>query len=342
MTDIDFRKTYRVAKRKNLLSKGSGALQEELRTKHPSAVVKDDKINSFTSIHGYRVTIGNNVGFFPKDLNDNLPITSAHRLRNTFYEAGLIVPPFFMNSFLLQQGDRLRLSEDKEAAARKILTELYTPESISILFIEKWSKLTTFYQYKTAIEQSIRCYFSGLLYAAVITIIPCIEGIVRELGVMKGGKEDEVGSKDLIRVVKKICNEVRERLFSGYTWYPESEITIDYLDQGNEQVQMLKNLSLFFEKQLYEHSSNLPKNTLLNRHNIVHGLSFESINDASYLRLINMLNSLSFASILAGVRASSFFPPSSPESEAFLSEIEADIIRRQVKDGALKLQAKPY
>ncbi|WP_222486360.1 hypothetical protein [Halomonas sp. DP8Y7-1] len=323
---------FRLMKRKKLLDKDAEDLQFEIRKEYARANVEKVFVQSFGRIYGYRVSIEDEICFFPAKNAFSAQSSSARKLRDSFYEAGLIVPPFFNAHYLSQQGEKLSACEDKEFMASKVLAELYTPENVAKFFTERWSILPPFNKYIGAIKQSIGCYYAGLLYAAVMTIIPCIEGVIREIGLVKGGDEGEVGGRNLIKVVETICKDIRDRIFKEYTWFPEHVITIDFLENENEQIQMLKNFKLFFERQLYEHTDRIESDILLNRHSILHGLSFDSINESSYLRLLNMLSSLYFIAILSGFRGPSFFPAHSEQSISFLVDIQRAISNNEMRN----------
>lgn len=78
---------------------------------------------------------------------------------------------------------------------------------------------------------------------------------------------------------------------------------------------MLGNVVVFIEAAHYQHTSLYTRETLLNRHGISHGLSEGYASAANFLRLINLINALSAAAILAEGRGSFFHPPVTDESK---------------------------
>jgi len=300
------------------LVKGLKAVQENLKRIGLEYIsVVDAKISTFDTIHGYKLTTLEGTAFFPVQ-----PLKAVKSgvswMRDSFVEADIVVPPYYKMGFLHENAARI-LKADTHAEKMKIGSEMlyvmYPADGMAELISGVWSKRRTFDEFYSQLVEATKAYCLGLYGVAIIGLLPCIEGVVRQLGVLSGvAVEDSVSIKVLTKVFRKLQKRELELMFDGYDWYPESEITVSYLDGFHERVQMFESISSYLESRLYLHTDSTPEYLKLNRHGIAHGLFKGYATRENYLRLFNLLSALSFAAAMAEGRGSLMHPGTTVES----------------------------
>lgn len=283
--------------------------------------VEEQKIQSFKDIHGYRVTLNGESAFFPRCLKEIDGQNGLARMRLAFLQVDLVLPPYYQMGLLstsAAQIDLLTSAEEKEKFAHDLLTNMYSEDSIASLCLEVFKHkkaISPFYDY---IVESVKAYYLGLYRAAIITLMPCIEGIIRNIGDQVDIPiRDEISKVSFLKVLTMVQKrDIRSGVYAGYDWVPDEAMDIGLFDGFHERVQMIESIKFFIEHSLYEHTSQYKKETRLNRHGIVHGIISDFHSQANYLRLLTMINALSVASIIAGDPGSLFHPDITPEAAA--------------------------
>lgn len=314
----DFAGIYRSCKRSQALVKGLKAVQENLQrigVEYISAV--DAKISTFHDIHGYKLTTLDGTAFFPVQ-----PLSSVRSgvswMRSAFAEADIVVPPYYQMGFLHGNAGRILKADthaEKMNIGSEMLYAMYPADGMAELISGVWSKRRTFDEFQSQLVEAAKAYCLGLYGVAITGLLPCIEGVVRQLGVLSGvAVEDSVSIKVLTKVFRKLQKRELVLMFDGYDWYPESEITVSYLDGFHERVQIFESISSYLESKLYLHTDSAPEYLRLNRHGIAHGLFKGYATKENYLRLFNLLSALSFAAAMVEGRGSLMHPGTTVES----------------------------
>jgi hypothetical protein len=165
--------------------------------------------------------------------------------------------------------------------------------------------------FKVQIAEAVEAWHAGLHHAAVATMIPVLEGIIRK--VAKGGSRD-IGSG-----TKKLIDELDELIAK------EDRSPHRY----GERIVMLTGLRDFFAERLLKKTDDYDGLDQLNRHGILHGI-FEKYGAAvNFLRLITLLDLLCFAMVLAH-GGSCFAPDRTPESQK-LAEYYRTLKQRSIE-----------
>jgi len=173
-----------------------------------------------------------------------------------------------------------------------LLASIYPIETISAVFIEKYSSTPFVKEYLNIIDNSIECHFLGLNYASVSTLIPVVEGVARKLANHRG-----VGHKYIKKTVQNLCLSCKEQVVGNKIGdYQEIESMIDSFEK-------------FVTNKLYTDSKKYPHEDNTNRNGITHGAynDMDFGNPVSFYKVISLINFLSFLSAIdAGL---SWFPP---------------------------------
>lgn len=322
----DFAGIYRSCKRSQALGKGLKAVQENLQRMGLEYVsVVDARICAFHTIDGYKLTTLEGTAFFPSQ-----PLASVNSgvawMRASFAEADIVVPPYYQMGFLHENAGKILKATthaEKMSLGSEMLHYMYPADGMAELICGVWSKRRTFDEFHAQLVEAAKAYCLGLYGVAITGLLPCIEGVVRQLGVLSGVPvEDSVSIRVLTKVFRKLQRRELVMMLDGYDWYPESEITVSYLDGFHERVQMFESISSYLESKLYLHTDSVPEYLTLNRHGIAHGLFKGYATKENFLRLFNLLSALSFAAAMAEGRGSLMHPGSTVESAELTASLK--------------------
>jgi hypothetical protein len=197
-----------------------------------------------------------------------------------------------------------------------VLNEFYDTFSIAIFCTEIYSLNPSIKPFYTNILEATECYFLGKNKASILTLIPTIEGIIRNLGKLIGFTiENEVGISHLIKVLKKIQEfDIKHNIFTEYNWFPKLEMNVDYFDKFHERIQLIGSVIYYLEQSLYVSTKHYNKTSKLNRHGVVHAFIAEYDDPTNFLRLITLINALALANNIV-IGGSPMHPPASPSSQ---------------------------
>src|SRR5437868_2000294 len=79
-----------------------------------------------------------------------------------------------------------KTQEEKMRLGNSMLMEMYPPDGLAELIYGVWSARKTFEQFHSQLVESAKAYCLGLYSVAIVGLLPCVEGIVRRLGVLSG------------------------------------------------------------------------------------------------------------------------------------------------------------
>ncbi len=323
---MDFARVYKTCKGSRALDRGLQAVLKCLERQGATYIsVEEVKIDVFSTIQGYRITTLDGTAFFPKNVLEIRKIASLIWMRKELASADIVLPPYYALGYISKWASQIMSATDhgsKMRAGDAMLIEMYPFEAIAALVVGVWSKRKTFDLFHDQLVESVKAYSLGLYGVAIVGLLPCVEGIMRRLGVLAGiSVENAVSIHSLIQVFKRLQKNQLSSMFDGFDWYPSSEINVGLLDGFHERVQMLESISSYLKSKLYLHTDSAPDYLTLNRNGITHGFFHGYATQANYLRLFNLLSSLSFAATLAEGRGSLMHPGASSESEALTASL---------------------
>lgn len=283
--------------------------------------IQEITLKNFIDIPGYRVTVDCESAFFPKNLESMNRTSGIGRMRSAFLLGDVVFPPYYQMGLLSPAAasiEQASCPEDREALTSELLKRMYDENAIANLCLGVFKKkkaMTAFYGY---IVESVEAHVLGMHRAAILALIPCIEGIIRNIGTdISKAIPDEINKKDFLSVLTEVQKRDIRRTFHSYTWVPNELMSIQVFDGFHKRVQMLESIKFFIDRSLYLDTRLYKNATGLNRHGIVHGFITEFASEANYLRLFTLLSALSVVCILSGDNGSLFFPVATPESEAW-------------------------
>jgi hypothetical protein len=335
---VDFQKLYRKCSRANLLGKSCHELQHFLDKSGSILTINEHAVSSFKSIEGYAVQTDACRAFFPKQTVAELRVKESSRLyyiREQCLKVDFVTPPFMQNQFLGEFAKAIETGSDLEKVAEEFAPRMYGLEGISALSVEIYRKNSDFTKYSSQINESIEAFYLGLNRVAITSLMPCIEGIIRDIGIKIGiSCEEHVNVKQFVNILKKIQQRIITNLvFYDFDWVPSDFKSISLHDGFNEQIQMVESLKYYLNNGLYQHTASYQGSTNLNRNGVVHGFITDFSSPVNFYRLITVLNMLYVCSVLTGNNGSLFYPPTSDESKVLEKRLASMIIFQRVLNG---------
>jgi hypothetical protein len=323
---MDFAAVYRLCRRTQSLKRGLKAVRACLSNSSVSYIaVEEAEISIFATIKGYRFTTLEGTAFFPSDLAE-VPISSGVLwLKAALVRADVVIPPYYQLGFLTKFAHRVVAAETDEESVEignEMLRLMYTSDGLAEIICGIWARRQTYESYTQTLHESAKAFSLGLYNVAIIGLLPCIEGIVRELGLKVGLKvESSVSIRELLKVFDRLKAKELDMMFDGYYWFPP-EINSKFLGRFHERVQMYDGISDYFAKKLYQHTSEVDDLGSLNRHGIAHGLFHGYATKENFLRLFNLLSALSMVAAIVERRGSLMHQGSNEDSIQLTKRLE--------------------
>jgi hypothetical protein len=220
------------------------------------------------------------------------------RLAAIFKSVDWVVPAYISHGKLSMLGGVIEHAPQaqKQAALEQVLRSIYDERHFASFLLGLYDRTRHVSDFKVQIAEAIDAWYMGLHHAAVATMVPVLEGVVRKIA---REAQREVGNG-----TKKVVAELEE-LIAKENRSPS---------RFEERIVMLTGLRNFFAERLLTHTAHYDGLDQLNRHGILHGI-FEQYGSAvNFLRLITLLELICFAMVLAH-GGSSFAPNHTLESE---------------------------
>lgn len=320
---VDFKKLYRFYRRDKSKHTSETVLQLLERNGFRNANVAEGMIPGFKRIHGFNISIDSCYAFFPQhDFLDTGNVSALVYGREVLAEIEFVYPPFCSYGFVQRFVSSMVSAPKNEDLILAYAKEMFSLDSLSVLFTEKYKLNNDIAPYYQQLLESLYAHCMGWHRVAVTSLIPCIEGVVRSIGVSLDSKfEKVVSAKDLDEILKLVCKYVIDRNLPKGTWVPDDLRSLSYHDSFDEQIQMVQSLRYFIKQKLYSHTDNYSGDARLNRNSVVHGFVDSYNSPVNFYRLIVVLNSLYVCSALVGRGGSLFFPSPTNSSRQLLDKL---------------------
>ena len=230
-------------------------------------------------------------------ITDLVSANGIDRLASIFKEVDWVVPAYISLGTLSLFGGMIEQAppEKKQAVLETTLRAIYDERHFASFLLGLYDRTCHVRDFKVQIAEAIEAWHVGLHHAAVATMVPVLEGVIRKIA---RESQREVGSG-----TKKVIAELNE-LIAREDRSP---------GRFEERIVMLTGLRDFFSERLLIHTDDYDGLDQLNRHGILHGIFEQYGNAVNFLRLITLLELICFAMVLAH-GGSSFAPDGTPES----------------------------
>jgi len=175
------------------------------------------------------------------------------------------------------------------------LEKTYNEEYLSSMLLGLYCKTVYVKDFRAQIAEAIEASFSGLPHAAIATLIPVLEGVIRKIA--------QAGSRDVGSSTRRLIDEF-DHMIAEENRSP---------NRNDERLVMLQSLKEFFENKLLKNTGAYSGLDEFNRHGILHGV-FESYGSiVNFFRAITILDILCFI-LMPLSRTSGFAPEATTDS----------------------------
>lgn len=230
--------------------------------------------------------------------------TGLKRAADAFKTVDWVVPAYFSVgaiSMLASAIERAASPEQRQTILRDVLPRLYNDDYLAAMLMERYRSTIHVRDFRMPVAEAIEAAAMGLPHAAVSTLTPVLEGVLRKIATERGGPEEN-GKKFFI--IPELDELIAKEERSPHRY--------------EERIVMLESLRDFFATRLYAKTKSYDGLDQLNRHGILHGI-FDGYGDSvNFYRLISLLDLLCFALALSH-GGSGFAPEDTPESRKLAS-----------------------
>lgn|GEM_PF-4647543 len=242
--------------------------------------------------------------WFPRKKPDGILKGVSERPR-PWNERGWFHPPY------LSRGLVRRLLETDQFD--ELLANGYSLLHLATMWNQGFRELSIFERFCPVIFESIEAHALGLEDVAVSSLVPVIEGTLRELQDRLGFAGESI--TDRLEHFAPAVAENAGGWFYQCDWLPRRFRSYDYLKRVDEFVWLVDGYVLFLKEHLFADTDNFQNPSELNRHGILHGLFDSYGSRTNFFMLYSMLEMHAFITNLTGENQFLLFPEMNEHSE---------------------------
>jgi hypothetical protein len=221
-------------------------------------------------------------------------------IRSALVAAGWIWPAYIQNRHVHSIAQNLLAAAtdaERHSVLETALPTIYPPEDIAVMLLERYRKMPLIVEFQASISEGIEAAYLGLFHAAVSTLFPVIEGVIR-LSAASGGRSVGLGTNKLPDEVDAMITFERAAGFGA----------------ADERITMLEIFRDFLRSKLLANTSTLPGARDLNRHGVLHGVFKDFGHEANFYILISILDLLTFIQVFHTTGISALAPDRTNQS----------------------------
>jgi hypothetical protein len=236
-----------------------------------------------------------------------------------FKSVDWFVPPYMKGGVIRTLATNIGAAtpEKKHEVLEAGLRRLYSHRYLAVMYLERYRRVEPVKDFALQIREAIEASAFGLDHAAVSTILPVVEGVLRRLAIAEG-RDVGKGTRKLVQEIEALAERERRHLAQSGG---EAVLTNGAFV---ERIDMLDQLRDFMRDRLLVETSNYDGYDDLNRHGILHGIFGAYGVETNFHKLISFLDGLLFFISLGKSGISCFAPDETDESRklaAYLQEL---------------------
>lgn len=229
-----------------------------------------------------------------------------HKNRSDLWlSLGWFHPAYVQNKVMANIYTAIKGAPDNEKhdQLETALSLIYTPEYIASMVAVRYKEIPEIEQYLPMIQDAVKAHYLGLQAAAIVTLIPVVEGVLHSMFLLNRGLPanstdlDRVNGIELLKqsVADAIKKATELLVYRHGTWIPELYKKREFLERIDEYIWMLATFREFGEKYLFKDTEEYSGFGELNRHGILHGHFTDFRHGSNFYKLISILDFLSFS-----------------------------------------------
>jgi hypothetical protein len=255
-------------------------------------------------------------------LSPDSPENELQRAARTFEELGWLFPAYYQIGHLRRLARALEQEPSLEAKHLLLETSLknmYEPSNIAAMQLERYNKAPHISEFKEVISDSIEAFHLGLTYAAIASLIPVIEGILRKVAQNLSKPFKGNIFANLLATIDALINKEKFSI-------PEIK---------DERIMMLMGFRKIVAEHLFVSTKNYSGHGRLNRNGILHGIynPTEYGYESNFYKLISVIDIICFFISLRSPDVSALAPDTTEATEQlanYYRELRALAQRRNV------------
>ncbi|MCE4056335.1 hypothetical protein [Pseudomonas sp. Au-Pse12] len=209
------------------------------------------------------------------------------------------------------------ISRSNDAAADDWLVEIFTPAIASVYLLRYFEKSHALGPYLQIIYESLEAYFIELDHVAIMSLLPVIEGGLRNVQELTLGHSDaNVKTAEFASRLGDMIVKHGENCAKSILIYPgssgPSDVQINFFTHVNPQCDVMNAFRIFFKEVLYRPSNSASDG--FNRHLILHLLKNDFASPANYVRVFLLLSHITFCERLNNSSIPMLWPGSDNDS----------------------------
>jgi hypothetical protein len=206
-----------------------------------------------------------------------------------FKSVDWFVPPYMQCGVIRKLAEDIKAdAQDKKHAVLEAgLRRLYGPNYLAAMFLERYRTVEPVQEFAVQIREAIEASAFGLDHAAVATLLPVLEGVLRRMA-LANGRDIGSGTKKLVDEIGQMAEGERRHLaHSGGSADPANGALVERVDMADQ-------LRDFMRDRLLVGTAYYAGINHLNRHGILHGIFGDYGVEANFHKLISFLDVLTF------------------------------------------------
>lgn len=256
-------------------------------------------------------------------------LSELERAARTFEAQGWVFPAYIEIGFLRRLAVAINeesTGDAKHAVLAGALAIPYGPRPLAAMVLERYRKVPHIADFAGVIEDAIEAFHMGLTRAAVASLVPVVEGVLRKIANAQGAP-----FANNERIFKKLCATIDALIVEQQQGAPGTT---------DECVMMLTSLRQFVSDYLFIKTDLYTGTGALNRHGIVHGI-FEPAeygHDYNFYKLLSILDLACFFVSLRTPGCSALAPDETKASQVLAAYyVTLAVIAKQKHDLFAKL-----
>ncbi|MRT40095.1 hypothetical protein GJV09_01980 [Enterobacteriaceae bacterium RIT702] len=312
---------------------------EDLATEKQLVVneIKEVTFGKFITVPGIHLDTSAGKVIYPKVRADSLDIYTLNiepkkEVADFWTSVDWFVPAYVSNETLHNALDtagvelrnfRQRPDNHNQKQFDYALPSIYSVGQMVLVVNQMLPRSDIIKKHLPIIKESILAFYSGMRVAAIASLIPIMEDILRSLVI-----EDEQSDNLIININKCIdaaCMNAFKMDVDYVDWVPNEFATDLFLKSTNERVFILESIRSWLLNSFYVDSKKYNKESGFNRHHFAHALSDIWHRNTNFFRAIGLIQALAFIECFArsDSKISVLLPEPNEATKSFHIEIIA-------------------
>lgn len=299
--------------------------------------IKDVTFGSFITVPGISLSTNSGKVIYPRIRAESLDfytesIAPRKEMSDFWRSVDWFVPAYVTNGDIhdafktagVDPGNfRLRTDSFNQKQFDYAMPSIYSVGQMVLVVNQILPKSEIIKKHLPIIKESMLAFYSGMRVAAIASLIPIMEDILRSL-VIEGDKSDDLIT-NINKCIDAACMTAYKMDIDYVDWVPNEYASNEFLKSTNERVFILESIRTWLLDSFYIDSNKYCNESGFNRHHFAHALSDIWHKNTNFFRAIGLIQALAFVECFAhpDSKISIFLPEPNETTKSFHIEIIA-------------------